>query len=168
VNDAQVSIRSATPRDGERLRAMFARSSAETIYLRFHIPFPEVPEWMIALMSDTDHQEKEALVSVAEGRIVGYAMYVRLGEGTEAEMAIIVEGRWQSKGVGKALLSELAHRAGLQGIETFTAEVLETNRPMLALVAMFTGTGYSLKGGVCHLRVPLRMASEVRTLHRAE
>jgi hypothetical protein len=42
VNDAQVSIRSATPRDGEGLRAMFARSSAETIYLRFHIPFPEV------------------------------------------------------------------------------------------------------------------------------
>jgi GNAT superfamily N-acetyltransferase len=168
VNDAQVSIRTATPRDGEGLRAMFARSSAETIYLRFHMPFPEVPEWMIALVSNTDHQEKEALVSVAEGRIVGYAMYVRLGEGTEAEMAIIVEGRWQSKGVGKALLSELAHRAGLQGIETFTAEVLETNRPMLALVAMFTGTGYSLKGGVCHLRVPLRMASEVRTLHRAE
>ena len=167
MNDAQVSIRTATPRDAEGLRTMFARSSSESIYLRFHIPFPEVPEWMMALMSDTDHQQKEALVSVAEGRIVGHAMYARLGDGTEAEMAIIVEDRWQSKGVGKALLSELAHRARLQGIETFIAEVLETNRPMLALAAMFAGTGYSLKGGVCHLRVPLRMASEVRTLHRA-
>ena len=167
MNDAQVSIRTATPRDGGGLRAMFARSSAENIYLRFHLQYPEVPEWMIALMSDTDHQEKEALVSVAEGRIVGHAMYVRLGDGTEAEMAIIVEDRWQSKGVGKSLLSELAQRARLQGIETFTAEVLETNQPMLALAAMFAGVGYSMKGGVCHIRLPLGMASEVRTLRHA-
>ena len=167
MHDAQVSIQTATPRDAEGLRTMFARSSAETIYLRFHIPFPEVPEWMIVLMSDTDHQEKEALVTLAEGRIVGHAMYVRLGNGTEAEMAIIVEDRWRSKGVGRSLLSELAQRARLQGIETFTAEVLETNRPMLALAAMFAGISYSMKGGVCHLRVPLRMTSEVRTLRRA-
>src|SRR5215213_8186047 len=99
VNDAQVSIRTATPRDDEGLRTMFARSSAETIYLRFHIPFPEVPEWMMALILDTDHQQKEALVTVVEGRIIGHAMYARLGNGTEAEMAIIVEDRWLSKGV---------------------------------------------------------------------
>src|SRR5215213_1013490 len=167
MNNAQVSIRTATPRDGEGLRTMFARSSAETIYLRFHIPYPEVPEWMVALMLDTDHQEKEALVIVAGERIVGHAMYVRLANGTEAEMAIIVEDSWQSKGVGKSLLSKLAQRARLQGIETFTAEVLEPNRPMLALAAMFAGTGYSMKGDVCHIRVPLRMASEVRTLRHA-
>src|SRR5215213_10122214 len=75
VNDAQVSIRTATPRDGEGLRTMFARSSAKTIYLRFHMPYPEVPEWMMSFKLDGDHQEKEALVSVAQGRIVGHAMY---------------------------------------------------------------------------------------------
>ena len=164
MNEAQVSIRTATPRDAEELRMMFARSTAESIYLRFHIPYPEVPEWMIDLMLDTDHQEKEALATVVGGRIVGHAMYVRLHEGTEAEIAIIVEDRWQSKGVGKSLLSELARRARLQGIETFIGEVLETNQPVLALVAMFAGAGYSMKGGVSHVRMPLRMASEVRTL----
>src|SRR3712207_9226949 len=71
--DTQVSIRVATPRDAERLRTMFSRLSSETIYLRFHIPYPQVPEQMLAFMLDVDHHHKEALVAAArsEERRVG-------------------------------------------------------------------------------------------------
>ena len=110
---------------------------------------------MLALMLGADHH-KEALVAVTEEKVVGHAMYVRLGDGTEAEMAIIVEDGWQSKVVGKSLLSELARRARLRGVETFTAEVLATNRPMLGLAAMFAGTDYTMVDGACHVRMPLR------------
>jgi GNAT superfamily N-acetyltransferase len=151
----EVSIRLATPSDGEKLRAMFSRTSFETIYRRFHLPYPEVPEWMLALMLGADHH-KEALVAVTQEKVVGHAMYARLGDGTEAEMAIIVEDGWQSKGVGKALLSELARRARPRGVETFTGEVLATNRPMLGLAAMFAGTEYAMAGGVCQVRMPLQ------------
>ena len=48
--ETPVSIRVATPLDGEGLRGMFSRSSSETIHRRFHTPFPQVPEWMLALM----------------------------------------------------------------------------------------------------------------------
>ena len=89
--DTQVSIRVATPRDAERLRTMFSRLSSETIYLRFHIPYSEVPEQMLGLMLEVDHPDKESLVAVAQEEIVGHAMYARLGGGTEAEMAIVVE-----------------------------------------------------------------------------
>lgn len=167
TNDTQVTIQNATPSDGERLRQMFSRASTETIYLRFHLPYPEVPEWMVALMLDADHHDKEALLAVADEEIVGHAIYVRLGGGTGAEMAIIVEDDWQSRGVGKALLVELARRAGLQGVETFVAEVLLENRRMLALCAMFAGTGYMMKGGACHVRMPLRTPSAAQTLRRA-
>jgi GNAT superfamily N-acetyltransferase len=126
--DTLVSIRVATPSDDERLRGMFSRVSSETIYRRFHIPYPDVPERTLALMLDADHHDKESLVAIAEEEIIGHAMYVRLGDGGEAEMAIIVEDRWQSKGVGKLLLCELAERAMLRGIETCTAEVLGTIR----------------------------------------
>jgi GNAT superfamily N-acetyltransferase len=98
-------------------------------------------------------------------------MYARLGDGGEAEMAIIVEDGWQSNGVGKLLLSELAQRARLRGIETFTGEVLGENRRMLGLAAMFAGTDYTTKGGLYHVRMPLRplepAAYPARTLHRA-
>jgi GNAT superfamily N-acetyltransferase len=151
----EVSIRVATPSDSEKLRAMFSRTSSESIYRRFQLPYPEVPQWMVALMLGADHH-KEALVAVTEEKVVGHAMYVRLGEGTEAEIAIIVEDEWQSKGVGMSLLSELAQRAKPWGIKTFTGEVLATNRPMLGLAAMFAGADYAMADGVCHVRMPLR------------
>ena len=110
---------------------------------------------MIALMLGVDHH-KVALVAVTEEKVVGHAMYARLVDGTEAEIAIIVEDEWQSKGVGKSLLSELAQRARLRGVETFSAEVLATNRPMLGLAAMFAGTDYAMADGVCHVRMPLQ------------
>ena len=166
-NDTQVYIRIATPADSEKLRPMFSRASSETIYRRFHIPFPKVPEWMISLVLDADHHTKEALVAVAEKRIVGHAMYARLEDGSEAEMAILVEDGWQSKGIGKALLLELEERARLRGVEAFTAEVLGENRRMLGLAAMFAGTGYMIWGDTYHVRMPLRKASEAPTLSRA-
>ena len=151
---------------------MFSRASFESIYRRFHIPYPEVPERMLTLMLDLDHYERESLVAVAGGEIVGHAMYARLGDGAEAEMAIIVEDGWQSKGVGKLLLSELAERARLRGVETFTGEVLGENRRMLALAAaMFAGTRHAIRDGVYHVRMPLGKpnpaAYAARTLRRA-
>jgi GNAT superfamily N-acetyltransferase len=169
----QVSIRVAAPRDAEGLRAMFSRVSPETIYRRFHVPYPDVPERTLALMSGVEDQhDKESLVAVAGGEIVGHAMYARLGDGGEAEMAIIVEDAWQSKGVGKLLLSELAERARLRGVESFTGEVLGENRRMLGLAAtMFAGTRYAIRDGVYHVRMPLgklnSAAYAARTLRRA-
>ena len=151
----EVSIRVATPLDSEKVRAMFSRTSSETIYRRFHLPYPEVPEWMLALMLGAD-RHKEALLAATEEEVVGHAMCVRLADGTEAEIAIIVEDEWQSKGVGQALLSELARRARLRGLETFTGEVLATNRPMLGLAAILARTHYAMADGVCHVRMPLQ------------
>jgi GNAT superfamily N-acetyltransferase len=154
--EMRISIRGATPTDGEALRGMFSRASSETIYLRFHTPYPDVPEWMLALMLDLDHPDKEFLLAVTDEEIVGHAMYVVLGDSSEAEMAIIVEDGWQSRGAGKLLLSGLAKSARLRGIETFTAEVLLENRRMLGLTAaMFAGTRYTIRDGQYHVRMPL-------------
>jgi GNAT superfamily N-acetyltransferase len=163
----EVSIRVATPLDSEKLRAMFSRTSPETIYRRFHLPYLEVPEWMIALMLGVDHH-KVALVAVTEEKVVGHAMYVRLIDGTEAEIAIIVEDGWQSKGMGKSLLSELARRARPRGVESFTGEVLATNRSMLGLAAMFAGTHYAMADGVCHVRMPLQRRDSAPYTARAD
>ena len=166
-----VSIRVATPRDKGKLREMFSRLSPETIYRRFHIPYRHVPERMLDLMLDVDHHAGNSLLAVVEREIIGHAMYVRLGDSSEAEMAIIVEDGWQSKGVGKLLLSELAKRARLRGIESFTGEVLRKNRRMLGLAAVFAETGYTMKDGLWHVRMPLRTLEPTsyapRTLRRA-
>jgi acetyltransferase len=122
---------------------------------------------MVSLMLDADHYGKEVLVAVAEDKVVGHAMYVRSNDGTEAEIAIMVEDGWQSRGVGKTLLSELEERAALRGIETFAAEVLRHNRAMLGLAFTFPGTEYAAEDGVYHVRMPLSKASAAPTLGRA-
>lgn len=165
--DTQVSIRGASPWDNERLRGMFSRASSETIYRRFHIPYPDVPERTLALMLDVEnHHDKESLV--ADEEIVGHAMYVRLGDGGEAEMAIIVEDGWQSKGVGKLLLRRLAEKVRSRGVETFVGTVLMENRRMLGLIdAVFAESRRVIADGVFHFRVPLRTlepAAPVRIL----
>jgi GNAT superfamily N-acetyltransferase len=153
---ARVSIRVAIPLDVDGLRGMFSRSSAETIHRRFHTPFPSVPEWMLALMLDADRTDKEFLVAVADGKVVGHAMYAVLGAG-EAEMAVVVEDGWQSKGVGKALLRELADDAGRRGVETFVGSVLPDNRPMLGLIGtMFADFRRAFDDGAYLVRMPLQ------------
>jgi GNAT superfamily N-acetyltransferase len=159
--ETPVSIRVATPLDGEGLRGMFSRSSAETIHRRFHTPFPQVPEWMLALLLDEDRTDKEFLVAVADGEVVGHAMYAMLGNG-EAEMAVVVEDGWQSRGVGKALLRELADDAGRRGVETFVGSVLPDNRPMLGLIgAMFAGSKRAFDDGALLVRMPLQALDPV-------
>jgi GNAT superfamily N-acetyltransferase len=155
--DEQVIIRVATPRDVGAVRGMFSRASSETTYLRFHIPYPEVPERMLALMLEVKPPNKEALVAVVGEQIVGHAMYARLEDTTEAEIAIVAEDGWQSRGVGRSLLSELARRARLQGVETFVAEVLLENRRMLGLAAMIAGAEQTITYGAYHVRMPLPM-----------
>ena len=163
-----LSVRSASPADRASLRRMFSRVSPGTIHLRFHVPYPEVPEWMLDLMLNLDHPDKEFLLAATDEEIVGHAMYVVLGDSSEAEMAIIVEDGWQSRGAGKSLLSELAKRARLRGIETFTADVLLENRRMLGLAAaMFAGTRYKIRDGQYHVRMPLGTSEPATYTSRA-
>ena len=118
-----VLIRVATPDDKEKLRRMFSRLSLESIYRRFHVGYSRVPEQMLDLMLHVDHYDKEALVALAEGEIVGHAMYVKLANSGDAEVAFVVEDDWQSKGEGKLLLSQIAEKGRCRGVETFTGQV---------------------------------------------
>ena len=154
---AAVDVRTATSRDGEGLRAMFSRLSPETIYLRFHMPYPGAPEWMLGIFLNPG--DGQSLVAVAGDEIVGHAMYARTGGGREAEAAIVVEDAWQSRGIGKLLLGRLAGMARGRGVEAFDFEVLGENRRMLGLAdAVFSETRRRMKDGSHHVRAPLRTA----------
>jgi GNAT superfamily N-acetyltransferase len=152
-----VTVRSLSPGDEEGLREMFSRLSPKTIYERYHMPYPRVPEWLVSHSMEADARRSELLVAAAGGEIVGHAMYVRSDGGREAEIALVVEDRWQARGVGKLLLSGLAQRAQLRGVEVFTGEVLGENRRVLGLLgAVFAEVGYTMNDGLYHVRMPLR------------
>lgn len=163
-----VSVRSASPDDDGALRAMYTRLSGRSIYLRFHSPFPEVPEWLLSHLMEASRRNGGSLVAVVDSGIVGHAMYVRSENRHEAETAIVVEDRWQSKGIGRLLLSRLADAARLDDIEVFTGEVLGENRRMRGLAAsLFPETRFSIESGVYSVSMPLR-GSEPAAIRRPD
>jgi GNAT superfamily N-acetyltransferase len=152
-----IYVRLVSSGDREKLGRMLSRLSVRTIYERFHAPYLRVPGWALAGMLEADHHDKESLVAVAGGEIVGHATYVRTGNGGEAEFAVLVEDGWQSRGVGRLLLTELATAAGSRGLGLFTGSVLGENRRALdALAAVYPGMRYEIRDGSYRVRVPLR------------
>jgi GNAT superfamily N-acetyltransferase len=150
-----VQTRPVSPGDEDGLREMLSGLSRETIHKRFHLPMPHVPDWMLAYLADVDHFDREALVALVGDEIVGHAMYARQ-EVREAEMAIVVEDRWQSRGIGRLLLSRLAEEAGRRGIESFTGTVLGENRDALRFFSsVLLKVKFEIKNSVYHLHLPL-------------
>ena len=144
------------PEDHQRLRAMFSRLSSQSIYRRFHTPYPRVPEWMTEFLMDADRRGGRSLVAVVGEEIVGHAMCTRPEVGV-AEIAMVVEDRWQHRGIGKLLLFTLAVEARRRGIETFISAVLGENRPMLNLIgAVFAEVKYQIREDTYLVRAPLR------------
>jgi GNAT superfamily N-acetyltransferase len=151
-----VRVRVLSPEDGDRLRRMYSLLSRETLYRRFHAPYPRVPEWALERLLGVERYNGESVVAVARNEIVGHAMYVPSPDGREAEVAIVVEDSWQSKGVGMLLLSELAKRARKRGIGSFTGTVLGANhRALDFFLAMSSEVRYELKDGSYLLRAPV-------------
>lgn len=147
------TVRRASRRDAERLRGMLSRCSVGTIYERFHSPYSTVPRWMADLMVGVDHGE--SFVALAGGAIVGHVMYVWLND-REAEVAVVVEDAWQSRGVGRRLLSAAADAARLRGVEAFLCETLTENRRVAVLAqAVFAGAEREVDGALCRIRAPL-------------
>src|SRR5919112_4443354 len=166
-----VSIRVATPDDNKKWRKLFSRLSSKSIYRRFHHPYQRVPEQLLNLMLSVDHHDKESLVALAKEEIVGHAMYVKLADSGDAEVAFVVEDEWQSKGVGKLLLAEIAEKARLRDVEPFSGQVLGENRRVLGLLnAVFAGVECVMRHRLYHFRVPLETlkptAPPVRLLRR--
>jgi len=153
--DPEVRIRPVSLGDQDELREMLSRLSRETIHKRFHLPMPHVPDWMLAYLADVDHYDKEALIALVGDEIVGHSMYARQ-EAREAEMAIVVEDRWQSRGIGRLLLGRLAEEAGQRGIESFTGTVLGENRDALRFFSsVLLKAKFEIKDGMYNLHSPL-------------
>jgi acetyltransferase len=131
-----VLIRRITPDDRDALRAGFERLSDESRYRRFLSPIARLSDGQLDYLTRIDHHDHEALVAVdasdAAG-IVGVARFVRSGE-AEAEPAIVVADDWHGKGLGTALLEDLARRSREEGIERYRALVLAENEEALRLL----------------------------------
>ena len=134
---SEVEIRPITPDDRAGLTAGFERLSELSRYRRFLSPTSHLSAGQLAYLTDVDHHDHEALVAIDPSSRDGLAVarYVRSAQNPgEAEFAVAVADDWQRRGLGTALLRQLAARARAEGITRFTGFVLEDNQPMRGLL----------------------------------
>lgn len=155
VDGRAAHIRPTRPADGDLLREFYGRVSAQSQYLRFFQPHPNLSEDEIRRFTHADNRTEVNLVTTLAGRIVGIGNYVS-EDFPAAEVAFLVEDRLQGLGIGPLLLEHLAQCGRERGIRRFTADVLPENRRMIEI---FRVAGYEIKGwaegGVVYLEFPI-------------
>lgn len=135
---ARIRLRQGHRSDRDLLVRGFEHLSPESRYRRFLTAAPELREDEVRYLTQIDHHNHEAIVALDDktGEGIGVARYIRDPKRHEvAEGAVAVTDEWQGRGVGTLLLEVLGARAQAEGIRTFTALVLATNRKMLDVLA---------------------------------
>ena len=90
-----VSLAQLERSDGEALRSLIFRLSQATINRRFHSPIVRPEQAHPERLLDIDHHDREAVVAVVDGEIVGVARYARWPGTDRADLAVVVADDWQ-------------------------------------------------------------------------
>ncbi|MFC4021922.1 GNAT family N-acetyltransferase [Micromonospora sp. GCM10011542] len=91
------------------------------------------------------------------------AMANLLGEGDEAEVALLVRDDWQRRGIGSALLRRLVRHADRAGYAALVLHVQAENTPMLRTLRRLRRPHSAERdGALLTLTVPLAVATAVR------
>ena len=136
---AMVTLRPIRPEDETELTTFYARLSPETAYQRFFAVMARLPPAWARVLANVDYEKRMAIVAAdPQGQLIAVARYDYDEATKEAEIALVVQDRWQGRGLGTILMTELLSYAEAKGIRRFRAYVLAENRRMLDLLARTT------------------------------
>jgi GNAT superfamily N-acetyltransferase len=140
--DGGLRLRLIRPDDEPRLVALHARLSVQTAYQRFFTVMRRLPTNWAHFLANVDYRTRLALVIERQDaggpELVAVGRYESTADAGIAEVAFVVEDRWQGRGLGRLLLLELLGAADARGIRRFRAYVLADNRRMLHLLTRYT------------------------------
>ena len=132
-----MAVRPIRADDKQRMLDAFERLSPQSRYRRFFAATPTLQPEQLRYLTEIDHHAHEALVGIdpSTDAGLGVARFIRSPDDPAvAEVAVAVVDDWQGRGLGTALLQELAARAREEGVERFSAQVLAENKPMLEVL----------------------------------
>jgi GNAT superfamily N-acetyltransferase len=161
---SSVVVRPVGPIDRPLLAAAFDHFGERSRYQRFLIPKKRLTDDELRFFTDLDHHDHEAIGAIdpLTGEGVGIARFIRDPERPHcAEATIAVVDDWQGRGLGRVLVSHLARRARLDGIETFTATLLTENRAMRTLFEELGDVRVHPDGSAIDIEVALPDAQRV-------
>ena len=156
----RVPVREIRAEDAPALRRLVGRSSERSIELRFFGPVKELSEQEARRFAEVDGKDRFALVALDpedEDEIVAVVRYEREGDTDGAEYAVLVEDRFQGRGLGSGLTRCLIEGAKERGIKRLHALVLRENGRMLRLLQSLGLTERKRwENGLEHIEIDLR------------
>ncbi|MDP8946768.1 MAG: GNAT family N-acetyltransferase [Actinomycetota bacterium] len=156
----RVPVREIRAEDAPALRRLVGRSSERSIELRFFGPVKELSEEEARRFAEVDGKDRFALVALDpedEDEIVAVVRYEREGDTDGAEYAVLVEDRFQGRGLGSGLTRCLIEGAKKRGIKRLHALVLRENGRMLRLLQSLGLTERKRwENGLEHIEIDLR------------
>jgi RimJ/RimL family protein N-acetyltransferase len=149
----KVKFRPIHPTDAPRMRDLFYKLSEATIYYRFGWNMKQLPRKQIQDFVYIDHRNEVGIVGTipeaGDEEIIAFGGYYLDKKTNRAEVALVVQDKWQNYGIGTFLIRYLARIAQKDGIRGFTAEIHTTNRTMQAVMHKLNGiVESSLSGNV--------------------
>ncbi len=131
----KVRFRAIKPSDEEAMRRLFYRFSGHTVYRRFHVPISRMPHEEMQQYVNIDYGRQMSVVALVgepeQETIIAEARYVKDEKSAYAELAFVVDERYQKLGIASYLYETLIRLAQERGLKGFTAEVLQANTEMM-------------------------------------
>ncbi len=139
VGDAQLLLRPIRPEDAGRLKAFYAKASANDMRLRFFMARREVPTSELARYSQIDYDREMTFIALSpKGEDGSRTMAAEVRavcdpDNLRAEFAIQIASAWQGKGLGRILMNKLVAYLRERGTREVAGDCLVDNKAMAAL-----------------------------------
>lgn len=147
-NGASILLRAIRPDDKERLVNGFHRLTGKSIYFRFFTNKRKLTPNELKYFTEIDFDKHVAIVATLqeqkEEKIIGVGRYIVIEHRNKqkvAEIAFIIDDKYQHLGIGTILFENLITIAQDNGISIIVADVLLENKNMLEL---FKHSGFAL------------------------
>jgi RimJ/RimL family protein N-acetyltransferase len=160
TDGVEVDLRPLTSIYREAVRDLHDRCSPETRRFRYFTAMPALPAGVFDKLCDRNRGL--SLVAGHDGQVVGMATLLFGPDPGIAEMAFLIEDRWQGRGLGAALATTLVREARDLGFAEVRAVTLSDNARMRRLLVSLGATlCYSDDPGVLEARLPVGTLASV-------
>ncbi|WP_214107356.1 GNAT family N-acetyltransferase [Acrocarpospora catenulata] len=144
----------------EAVRDLHERCSPESRRFRYFTSMPSLPPRVFDRLCDRNRGH--SLVAGRDGQVVGLATLMFTPDPGIAEVAFLVEDRWQGRGLGTALARMLLTEARDLGYAEVRATLLSDNiRMRRLLISLGAVLGYTEDPGVLEARIAVGVMAEV-------
>ncbi|MFC4590136.1 GNAT family N-acetyltransferase [Sphaerisporangium corydalis] len=148
----EVQVRPLTSLYREAVRDLHDRCSPDSRRFRYFTSMPALPPRMFERLCDRDRGH--SLVAGYDGQVVGLASLIFTPDPGTAEMAFLVEDRWQGRGLGGALARMLLQEARDLGFAEVRVSLLSDNvRMRRLLLSLGAAPSYTEDPGVLEARM---------------